>query len=170
MKSETTGRVAAGRILMGFTAAAAIMICGVYASAAPGDAIPYPTDYRKWVHVKSTVIGPESSSFERNGGIHHFYANEKAMEGYASGKFPDGSVLIDDLVEAKQEKGVTTAGTRKRVAVMMKQSDQFRETGGWGFEIFPGDTQSGSLTAEAKAACFACHQKGRDSVFSEFRK
>jgi len=152
----------------------ACLACCIHAFAEPdGTAVPFPTEYRKWVHVKTTLVGPQHASFARNGGIHHFYANEKAMEGYRTGKFPDGSVLIDDLLEVKESAGVTSEGSRRRVAVMVKDSQRYRETGGWGFEIFAGDNQTdGTLTAEAKAACLACHgkQKDRDYVFSQFRK
>jgi len=47
--------------------------------AGPADEIPYPTGYRRWTHVKSALIGPESPSFAGSGGVHHIYANEKAM-------------------------------------------------------------------------------------------
>jgi hypothetical protein len=148
-------------------------LCGSWAFAGeePG-AVPYPSDYRKWVHVKSTAVGPQNPRFASNGGLHHFYANAKALEGYKTGKFPDGSVLIDDLLEFKENEGVSAEGARRRVAVMQKDSVRFRETGGWGFEVFKGDEVAPSLKAEGKAACFACHskQKDRDSVFSQFRK
>ena len=59
----------------------------------------------------------------------------------------------------------------RRVAVMLKDGARYRDTDGWGFEIFKGDDSPGA-DAEGKAACFACHgmQKGRDAVFSQFRK
>jgi len=137
-----------------------------------GNGVAYPKDYRKWAHVKSTLIGPQHAAFATNGGIHHFYANEKAREGYRTGKFRDGSVLIDDLLEVKESGGITSEGARRRVAVMAKDSERYRDSGGWGFEIFRGDQSDAVLTPEAKAACFACHakQKDHDSVFSEFRK
>jgi hypothetical protein len=96
----------------------------------------------------------------------------EALEGYRSGKFPDGSVLIDDLLEIKESGGVTSEGARRRVAVMVKDGARYRDTGGWGFEVFKGDEFAPALNAEGKAACFACHgkQKDRDSVFSQFRK
>jgi len=141
-------------------------------AAAESAAVPYPAGYRKWVHVKSTVIGPAHPRFASNGGMHHFYANEKALEGYSSGKFPDGAILIDDLLEVKENAGVTVEDARRRVAVMAKDSVRYRESGGWGYEIFKGDESAPSLTADGKAACFDCHgkQKERDSVFSQFRK
>ena len=136
-----------------------------------GDPVPYPEGYRTWVHVKSTLVGPQSSGFSVNGGLHHYYANEKAMEGYRSGHFPDDSVLVDDLLETRETDGVLAEGPRRRLAVMVKDSRRFGETGGWGFEIFKGDGREAALmTAQARAACFGCHTKARESVFTKFRQ
>jgi hypothetical protein len=143
------------------------------ASARQDDSIPYPTDFRQWAHVKSTLVGPENAAFKTNGGLHHFYANEKALEGYRTGKFPDGAILIDDLLEMQEGKGkgVSVEGTRKRLAVMMKNEKRFVSTGGWGFEVFPGDTRAGSLSADARTSCFDCHQTApQNLVFSQLRK
>ena len=141
--------------------------------ARPNDAVPYPTGYRLWTHVKAALIGPQSPAFENSGGIHHIYANEKAMEGYRTGKFPDGSVIVADFLETRENAGVTTEGPRRRIDVMVKDSKRYAATGGWGFEQFKGDSQTDRMVmAENAAKCFACHakQKDRDSVFSEFRK
>ena len=82
-----------------------------------GADVPYPAGYRQWTHVKSTLIGPQHPRFAANGGLHHFYANEKALEGYRTGKFPDGAVLVDDLLEIKDiGGGITAESTRRRVA------------------------------------------------------
>ena len=144
-----------------------------YASAGSDSSVPYPEGYRQWLHVKSTLIGPQHARFAANGGLHHYYANAKAVEGLAAGKFANGSVLVDDLLEmADTAPGVSSEGKRRRVAVMRKDSARYPETGGWGFEVFAGDRPEATLTAEAKAACFACHgkRKDRDLVFSEYRK
>jgi hypothetical protein len=62
-------------------------------------------------------------------------------------------------------------GSRKRLAVMVKNEKRYASTGGWGFEIFKADTQAGSLATEGRGACFECHQSApRDSVFTELRK
>src|SRR5882757_7494165 len=119
---------------MHFVVIAAGLGC-CYTFAGGGEtAIPYPAEYRQWAHVKSTLIGPQHASFATNGGIHHFYANAKGLEGYRTGKFPDGSVLIDDLLQVKESAGVTSEGARRRLAVMVKDSERYRETGGWGYE------------------------------------
>jgi len=148
-----------------------LLICFVLADAGTNTAA-YPDGYRQWVHVKSTIISSQHSSFAVNGGIHHFYANPKALEGYKTGKFPDGSVLIDDLLEAKDSGGVISEGGRRRLAVMTKDASRFAASGGWDFEIYKGDESSPALNAEGKAACFACHgkQQDRDSTFTLFRK
>jgi hypothetical protein len=112
--------------------AAALFLCALQATAEQDAKIPYPTGFREWAHVKSTIVGPTNPSFATNGGLHHFYANAKALEGYRSGSFPDGSILIDDLLEAKEgAAGVTAEGARRRLAVMVKDSARFADTGGW---------------------------------------
>jgi hypothetical protein len=163
------------KVLCVFAAAAgpAAVAATLTASALtrPDAAIPFPEDYRQWTHVKSTLVGPQAPGFQNNGGYHHFYANEKAMEGYRTGTFPDGSILIDDGLEATEKGGVTTEGPRRRVAVMVKDSRRFGDSQGWGFESFPGDGRDGALSAAQKGACLACHQRaGRELVYSQFRK
>jgi len=146
--------------------------CALYAAADGPDAIKYPVGYRQWQHVKSSIVGPQSASFGRNGGMHHFYANERAVEGYRSaGAFPDGSILVDERLEVREEKGNTLEGTRISVAVMVKDATRFRDTGGWGFEVFTGEnTSAGVLTAERRNTCFGCHEKAtHDSVYSAIR-
>jgi len=141
--------------------------------ARTNDAIPYPAGYRQWAHVMSALIGPQSPAFALNGGIHHIYANEKGLEGYRTGRFPDGSVLVADFLETRESAGITTEGPRRRIDVMLKDSRRYSETGGWGFEQFRGDSQTDRMTtAESATKCFACHgqQKERDSVVSRFRK
>lgn len=152
--------------------AVSLWVCGVHASSDGKSSVPFPAGYRTWVHVKSSVVGPQSESFARNGGLHHFYANGKAVKGYRSGSFPDGAVLVDERLQTREEKGNTLEGALVSVAVMVKDGRRHRDTGGWGFEVFRGDNRStGALTDETRAACFACHGKmtGHDSVFSELR-
>jgi hypothetical protein len=130
--------------------------------------IPFPRDYRLWAHVKSAIVGPESAAFATEGGIHHIYANDEAVEGYLSGKFPEGSILVYDLLETNVVQGNTVEGRERRVDVMVKRSESYPDTGGWGFASFaPSDREPGA----PKSGCFGCHsgRESRDSVFSEFR-
>ncbi len=136
------------------------------------NAVPYPQGYRDWYHVKSMVIEEGHALYDAFGGIHHIYANNKARQGYKTGTFPDGAVIVFDLLEAGHTDNAVTEGARKVVGVMHKNSRRFAETGGWGFEGFAGgDKASPVVGAGAKSACFACHapQKDRDYVFSSLR-
>ncbi|MGZ7053392.1 MAG: cytochrome P460 family protein [Candidatus Angelobacter sp.] len=153
--------------------ATAVYACGVALWAQLDDTAVFPKEFRKWAHVKSVLVGPQSAAFATEGGIHHIYANEKALEGYDTGKFPAGSVIVYDLLETKEIVGNTIEGPTRRVDVMVKQSDVYRTTGGWKFMSFPGGNPTeGNLTAERQATCSACHsnRKDHDFVFSEFRK
>lgn len=161
------------RVIFLAVAAAWIATWSLSLWAKPNDAVPYPAGYRRWVRVMSALVGPQSPAFALHGGIHHIYANEKAMDGYRTGRFPDGSVLVADFLETRESAGITTEGPRRRIDVMVKDSRQYPETGGWGFEQFRGDSQTDRMiTAQIATKCFACHaqQKEHDSVFSRFRE
>ena len=147
----------------------ATLMSVVGATAAASADVEYPTGYRNWHHLKSMVIGEGHPLFAAFGGIHHLYANPLALQGYKTGKFPDGAVIVFDLLEAKSADAALTEGARKVVGVMHKDSKRFAATGGWGFEGFAaGDKSKRAVGANAATACFACHQpqKGRDYVFS----
>lgn len=133
--------------------------------------VPYPEGYRNWVHVKSMLILQGHPLYDAFGGIHHIYANSKALTGYKTGKFPDGSVIVFDLLEAKFENNTYVEGERKVVGVMYKDSRKFKETGGWGFEAFKGNTKE-RVVKNAEQDCFSCHasQESTDFVFSQYRK
>jgi cytochrome P460 len=151
----------------------AILACVAFAWPVSDATVPYPSSYREWTHVKSALIDPKSPTAGRYGGIHHIYANQKAMEGYRTGKFADGSVIVFDLFETRESAGVTAEGARKFIDVMMKDSQRYAETGGWGYEEFAGDNKLDSaLTTQARTGCYNCHarQKSRDYVFSTFRQ
>jgi len=143
------------------------------ALAADTPPVPYPEGYRDWTHVKSMVIEKGHPLYAAFGGIHHLYANRQALQGYRSGKFPAGSIIVFDLREAKTGGSAIQEGARKVLGVMHKDPAKWKDTGGWGFEGFKGDSRSERAVAgNAAAACFQCHtaQKDRDFVFSRYRK
>lgn len=142
------------------------------AHAAEPAAVPYPAGYRDWHHVKSMVINSGHPLYQSFGGIHHLYANKKAVEGYRKGRFPDGAVIVFDLLEAKTADNAVTEGPRKVVGVMHRDAKKFRDTGGWGFEGFKGDSRTErAVGRDAATACYQCHtqQKDKDFVFSSLR-
>ena len=148
--------------------------CASVASPAlSADAVPYPKGYRQWAHVKSMLIQPGHSLYDSFGGIHHLYANQLAQRGYARGSFPNGAVIAFDLLEAVSADNTVQEGPRKVLGVMVKDSRRYKDTGGWGFEGFKGDSATErAVGADAAQACFQCHtaQKDKDYVFSSWRK
>lgn len=156
-------------------AAGAAVVAAIVAGAAisaDGAAVPYPDGYRAWRHVKSMVIEPGHALHASFGGIHHLYANDKAMKGYESGHFPDGAVIVFDLLEAVSADHAVTEGKRKVVGVMHRDARKYAATGGWGFEGFAGDSRTERAVGDkAATACFSCHapQKAQEYVFSQYR-
>jgi Cytochrome P460 len=157
------------RILFAGIAAA---IAGAVLAQSNPPPVAYPEGYRNWTHVKSMVINPGHPLYEAFGGIHHLYANKQAMDGYRSGRFPDGAVIVFDLLAVNAEGNAVQETERKVVGVMVKQANQYRTTGGWGFEGFKGDTRERVVGDKAASACYQCHtaQKDKDFVFSQWRK
>lgn len=147
-----------------------LVAAAVAATGAPR--VAYPDAYRGWKHVKSMVIEAGHPLYDSFGGIHHLYANTKALKGYVSGRFPDGAVIVFDLLEAKAADHAVTESVRKLIGVMEKDSARFAATGGWGFEGFAGNSRTERLVGDAaETACFACHQAraAQEYVFSDLR-
>ena len=100
--------------------------------------------------VKSLVVGPAHASFPNRGGLHHYYANDKAVAGYRTGTFPDGAIVVDEAVFTKEGEGRATGllleGERRFLDVMVKDAERYKSTGGWGYEHFDRDDQTGRLT------------------------
>jgi len=138
-------------------------------------AVPFPDGYRSWQVVKSMVVGPEHRTFARRGGMHHYYANAQAVEGYRAGTFPNGSVIVVEVLLTKDgegdAKGILLEGDRRFVEVMTKNDRLYADTSGWGFERFEADDTAGRLAATERAQCHQCHskRKDRDLVFTTLK-
>jgi cytochrome P460 len=134
--------------------------------------VPYPTGFLKWAHIKQATQSAETSPNNKPR-IYHIYANEKAVAGYRNNKqFADGSVIVVDFFETKDDNGKLSEAARAQVAMMVKDSQRYAKTGGWGFEQFKGDSQTESmLKADGAASCYACHgQKETSGVFTTYNK
>jgi hypothetical protein len=153
------------------------------APTAPVPEVPYPDGYRRWMHITSVVSPPKKDGAKTDAGgttplaphglIHHVYANELALEGYRTGHFPEGAVLIADWFVLEEVHGGLVPGARQAVDVMIRDV-RYSATGGWGFTKFDGDSHT-KLKVDATNAvqsCFACHQRmgaERQFVFSTLK-
>ncbi len=134
--------------------------------------VAYPENYRNWVHVKSTVISPGHKLFATRGGFQHLYANPQAMVGYQTRSFPEGSIVVFDWLDMKDNNGVFEEGPRRQVDVMVKDSQRFATTGGWGFQRFVKDSKTELAATPTPQQCFGCHDKLKKDglILSSFRQ
>jgi len=167
MRPNTEPRATTACLIAGFAAIA-------IATAAETPPVPYPDGFRSWTVVKSLVVGPAHASFLKRGGLHHYYANDKAVAGYRTGTFPDGAIVVDEAVFTKDGEGMAAGllleGERRFLDVMVKDAARYKSTGGWGYEHFDRDDKIGRLADAERGACATCHAKApADHVFSRIR-
>jgi hypothetical protein len=134
--------------------------------------------YRNWVYV-GTPLTPN----ELNGGaapfpdFHAVYIDPQSFAEYAkTGKFPDGTVVIKELVgigakEASSGKGYFM-GDFIGLETSVKDAKRFKdEPGNWGYFTFGHKYPlKKEVAAESTAACNSCHQDNAktDWVFSQY--
>jgi hypothetical protein len=92
--------------------------------SAPADTVAYPEGYRDWVHVKSALVSPAHPSFATNGGFQHIYANSQGMVGYRTRAFPEGSIVVFDWLEMRDNKGAFEETARRQVDVMVTRAER----------------------------------------------
>ncbi len=157
------------RIYFAFMAALLV----AFGPEAVGDntGVEYPSGYRTWQHVKSMIIQPGHPLEDPFGGIHHIYANSKAMSGLTSGEYEDGAVFVFDLLGYADGDKVIVETDRKRIDVMQYDNEQFSETDGWGYDTFVGDSTTERLVQDVVVSCYGCHTGAQASnyVFSQYR-
>jgi hypothetical protein len=135
-------------------------------------AVDYPEGYRSWVHVKSMIIQPGHPLENPFGGIHHIYANPKAMQGMSSGEYERGAVFVFDLLNYHEEGKVIVEKERTRLDVMQYDSVRFANTGNWGYDTFVGDSTEQRMEQDVVSACYSCHISAKKSgyVYSRYRR
>ena len=139
-----------------------------------------PVNYREWVFVGSSLgLGyaqnPEHTETRNAQLFHNVYIDPKAYKDFAAtGKFPEGTVMILELTksEVKKEPGLQGQYEGDYVALEASVKDSKRFQGGWAYFNF---TESpGKFRAKAQPfpqqACWSCHNKNAatDHVFTQF--
>lgn len=131
--------------------------------------VDYPDGYRRWTHIKSGVNGAAYGPYE---GMYHIYGNAKALQGYRSGRFPDGAMLVFDLHRVRTQDNVTQAAQRKFIDVMQKDARRFQSTNGWGYEEFAGGDRNARVIPPdtVMKRCHSCHtaKQSADYVITQF--
>ena len=155
----------------------------------PADGITLRHGYRDWTLISVARVGGPVNDMRAKLG------NQLAIRAFRDGKlpFPDGTIIArlawnqatseenNNAVRAVLERGVGpdvtqkiltesfVAGAPTNVQFMVKDSNKYASTGGWGFAQFTdGKPDSGP----ALKACFGCHApaKDRDYVFTHYSR
>jgi hypothetical protein len=147
---------------------AIIIACGLALTAtalADDTGIAFPDGYRSWYHHRSTVNMPGHLP-ESNVGIQHVYANAAAVEGLKTGKFADGATFVVDRFKYDEAGNSSLSqGSRKVVAMMVRNEAKYPETGGWGFEAFKGGDPNQRVVKDGGKTCFVCHAPYPDNNY-----
>lgn len=126
-------------------------------SAGGDELVPYPVGYRDW-YQHHTTVNLQGHVPEGEIGIQNVYVNAAARAGLRSGHFEDGAVFVVDRFSYRDEgNGTLKQDVRKVVAVMLRDADRFRRTGGWGFQAFKSGDPNLPVVKDGGAACFSCH-------------
>lgn len=142
-------------------------VIGSGADASPIFGVSIPAGYRQW-----ELVAP-SQETGRLDELRAILGNATSMRAYREGTlpFPDGSVLAKlgyKHVPSTEMDGAFVPGAPTTVQFMVKDSQKYASTGGWGFGRFI----NGKPVDEAQhRTCFACHQanvKGHDFVFTRY--
>ena len=142
---------------------------------APLSGLSIPTGYRDWPLIS---VAREEGTLDD---IRAILGNDIAVRAAREGTlpFPDGAVIArlawalqpsDDNNKAFGREQSFVAGPPKNgVQFMVKDSQKYAATGGWGFAQF----NDGRPADEAvQAACFGCHRAAaaRDLVFTRYAR
>src|SRR4051794_34780088 len=151
-------------------AAAQLGVVGFVAAESNNDLKP-PVGYRSWFHVNTMIVDKTSPLFGELGGMHNVHVNsvgEPALK--KGGPYPERTVFLTDLHDFSVLEGSYVEGALKGVAVMVKDSQKYGSTGGWGFQFWAGGDAKKPLVTDATKQCFQCHQpkKDQDYVYSTY--
>jgi hypothetical protein len=145
--------------------------------ASPVYGIKIPAGYRDW-----KMIAVDQLMTDQVDQLRAQLGNEIAIKAFKEGKvpFPDGAIIAalhwsrvpsehNDKVLVSGFPGAQSfvVGSAVNVQFMVKDSEKYAATGGWGF----ADFKDGKPGDEAlHKTCFSCHEpaKARDFVFTHY--
>jgi hypothetical protein len=140
---------------------------------------PYPEGYRSWTFLHTSMVPATFDAFGKKpcekpctAGMFHFYANDKAMEGLRTGSYPDGAIIAEEMLEWLSTNTSAKEGPRRIVGVMVKNSQRYSSTGGWGYGSFDEGSKTDKLDAKQRETCHQCHvfRKDQGFVFTEYKE
>jgi hypothetical protein len=144
------------------------------AYATNGDMLPI-ANYREWVYLTSGIdmnynpkaLAADHSMFD------NVFVNPASYRSFlATGTWPDKTVIVLEVREARDKGSINTRGHFQGEGVMgfeVHVKDEARFPGKWAFFDFDSPMKNGTLIPE-KAPCYTCHQQHAavDTTFVQF--
>lgn len=142
------------------------------AYAANGDLLPVG-DYREWIYLTSGVDMSYSPKPADMTMFDNVFVDPAAYRSFlATGTWPDKTVLVLEVREAKSKGSINQRGHFQGTQVMGFEAhvkDEKRFPGGWAFFDFDSPEKSGTLIPQG-APCYSCHAAhgAVDTTFVQF--
>lgn len=119
--------------------------------------VQYTDDFKNWKVISMSTLFDHS--------IRVIYGNDIAVKAVETENFhpwPDGSIVVKSVWKQQAlPDGEIRAGEFVNAQFMVKDSDQYGDTEGWGFAKFSGNElhPTGKTASFAKESCIACHRQ-----------
>ena len=129
--------------------------------------ISLPKDFRTWYFLGTWGVATDEDDGVGSKGIHNVYTQPETVSAFrTTGKFPDGAVLVKELLKAKTDT-MTTGEISYAIEtegwfIMIKDTDgRFKDNplwgDGWGWALFNADKPTETVTEDFKTDCIPCH-------------
>jgi len=135
-----------------------------------------PEGYREWMFVGSNLnMGYSEGPAPKESRFHNIYIQREAYREYAAtGKFPDKTVLVMEVIAAGTNASINKKGQfeDKSIGIEVALKDEKRFAEKWAYFNFigKGGVALPQAKAFAKEACWKCHNEhgAADNVFVQF--
>jgi hypothetical protein len=145
------------------------------AYAANGDLLP-PKDYREWIYLTSGIdmsYSPKAMDMQDHSMFDNVFVNPGAYRSFeATGTWPDKTVMVLEVREAKSKGSINQRGHFQDTSIMgfeVHVKDEARFPGKWAFFDFDSSNKNGTLVPQG-APCYTCHaaHAAVDTTFVQF--
>lgn len=170
---------AVAAVLICATASADVTPSSTYKSLVDkSGSISLPTNLRRdwaflgtWSIAEEDVETASAASGHGAAGLHNVYTQRATIDHFRkTGKFPDGAVIVKELLKAttaSMTTGTVSRGTEvEGWFVMVKDTKgRFKSNplwgDGWGWSLFNADQAEKTVTTNYKTECIGCHIPAR---------
>jgi len=129
--------------------------------------ISLPKDFRTWYFLGTWGAAQDEDVGVGSKGFHNVYTQPETVSAFRkTGKFPDGAVLVKELLKAKTDTmttGEISYATETDGWFVMIKDTRGRFTDnklwgkGWGWALFKAENPTKIVTKDFENACIPCH-------------